>query len=484
MRHTLLSSTALAALLAVTTPTLALADAETEALRAQVKLLEKRLEQLEKKQAAAPAAAPKTSYSAAPQIENRVAILERKQELAVEDAKAKAEKNPNVEIGSKGFALTSADKQYSLRMRAYAQASSRSFLDNSNTTSVNTFTVRSARPIIEAKMTDYFNGRIMLDFGGGNTRLLDAYMDFKPDPQSRLATLRLGKFKVPLGIERWQSEQELLFAERGQTTNLVPFRDVGAMLLGEVIPDQLEYQISVGNGAADIGDPNTDTDNHRELTGRIFAHPLRWSDLGWARGLGLGVAGSVGKHTGTTAAPGLTTGYVTMGLSRYFTYNGTSVANGDQWRVNPQAYYYNGPFSLLGEYISNGQKLRNGTTDRVIKNDAWNAIATYVLTGEDASFDGVKPANSFDWKNGHWGAFEVAGRAGMLNVDDDVFPTFASLATSAKQASETSVGINWYLNNSVKLNLDYAVTKFDGGAAGGADRETEKAVLTQAQFRF
>ena len=36
-------------------------------------------------------------------------------------------------------------------------------------------------------------------------------------------------------------------------------------------------------------------------------------------------------------------------------------------------------FSLLGEYVLNSQKLRNGTTNRSIKNDAWNAIATYVI---------------------------------------------------------------------------------------------------------
>ncbi len=477
MKNHLLKFTALSLLIA--SP--AFADAETEALRAQIKALEARLNQLEKKQAkSAPAGA------ASGTLENRLAIVERKQENAEDEAKPKAKEAPKVEVGSKGLAITSADKQYSLRMRAYAQAQYRQFFDNGNTTSTNQFLVRSARPIIEAKMTDYFTGRLMMDFGGGNTRLLDAYTDFKPAPDSKLFALRLGKFKAPIGLERWQSEQELLFAERGQTTNLVPFRDIGVMALGEIIPDQLEYQLAYTNGTVDVGDNNADSDNHKDVSGRLFAHPLRWSSISWLKGLGLGVGATYGQHTGTSTAgsQGLTSGYVSMGQARYFTYNTSSYADGTQWRVNPHAYYYNGSFSLLGEYVLNAQEVKNSTNKRTLKNDAWSAIATYVLTGEDASFDGVKPENNFSPAKGHWGAFELTARAGRLNVDEDAFGTFASATSSARQATEGAAGINWYMNNSVKLNIDYAHTVFKGGATGETDRDDENVLLTQAQFRF
>ncbi len=455
----------------------AYADAETDALRAQIKVLEKRLDQLEKKQKV---------VAAKPDIEKRLNIVERKQEIAQDDAKAKADKTPAIEVGPKGISITSPDKQYSVRMRAYAQTQYRNFLNNSNTTSTNQFLLRSARPILEAKITDYFNARLMLDFGNNQTRLLDAYVDFKPVPESKLLVLRAGKFKAPIGLERWQSEQELIYAERGQTTNLVPFRDQGVMALGEIIPDQLEYQLSYTNGVVDLGDNSADSDNHKDVSGRIFAHPFRWSNVGFLQGLGLGVGGTYGEHTGnsTAGSQGLTAGYVTIGQSRYFTYSSSAYADGTQWRFNPQAYYYNGPFSLLGEYVLNSQEVRNGANKKTLRNDAWNAIATYVITGEDASFDGVKPANNFDITKGNWGAFEVTGRVGVLNVDKDAFPLFSSLTTSAKKASEGAVGLNWYLNNSVKLNLDFATTKFDRGAAGTADRSTERVVITQAQFRF
>lgn len=466
--------------LAISTP--AFADSETDALHSQIKILEERLNQLEKKQRSG--GTRSTPVSNKSELEKRINIVERKQELVQDDLKAKAEKTPSIEVGSKGLSVTSPDKKYNLRLRAYAQAQYRNYLNNSGTSSTNQFLLRTARPLIEAKITDYFNARLMIDFGNNQTRLLDAYFDFKSVPESKLFTLRAGKFKTPIGLERWQSEQELLFAERGQTTNLVPFRDIGAMALGEIIPDQLEYQIAYTNGVVDIGDNTSDSDNHKDISARIFAHPFRWSDAKFLQGFGVGVGGSYGKHTGSTSTPALTAGYVTIGQSRYFTYSSGSFAGGGQWRVNPQAYYYNGAFSLLGEYVLNSQKLRNGSTNRNIKNDAWNAIATYVITGEDASFDGVKPANNFDIAKGNWGAFEVTGRVGVLHVDEDAFPIFASLTTSAKEAKEGALGLNWYLNNSVKLNVNYAVTKFDRGAAGTADRPTERAVITQAQFRF
>ncbi len=489
-----LSATALALALGAAP---AFADAETEALRAQVKLLEKRLADLERRQAAAekkparqqPAA---DQFAAAPNdaaLADRVAILERKGEVQAEEAKAKAEKTPSVEVGGgKGLTVTSPDKQYSMRLRAYAQADNRTFFDNPSGSNTNTFLLRTARPIIEGKMTDYFSGRLMLDFGQGNTRLLDAYGDFKPFPTSNYANLRFGKFKVPVGLERWQSEQELLFVERGLTTNLVPYRDIGVMAYGDIIPDQLEYQIALTNGVVDIGDNNGDTDDDKDVSGRIFAYPLRWSNITALRGLGLGVGATFGNHEGTTASPNLTAGYVTTGQSRFFTYRSATgqvvYANGAQWRFNPQIMYYNGAFGTFGEYVLNSQEVQRATTRRKLTNDAWMGVASYVLTGEDASFDGVKPRNNFNPAQNQWGAFELVGRYNRLNVDNDAFPFFADIASSAKQANEWAAGVNWYLNPSFKLNLDYSWTTFDGGAAAGADREDEKVLLTRAQFRF
>jgi len=44
--------------------------------------------------------------------------------------------------------------------------------------------------------------------------------------------------------------------------------------------------------------------------------------------------------------------------------------------------------------------------------------------------------------------------------------------------------VNWYLTANAKLALNYSHTAFDGGAAGGSDRNDEKALFTRAQIAF
>ena len=503
MKHALLVTTAVVTTLGIglfTPCQPAFADEETELLKKEIKALEARIDQLEKrekthkKQEASANAysspATGTASASGKSIAQRLNIVERNQELAQEDAQAKAATTPKIEIGNgRGFTITSADNQYSVRMSAYGQVQDRTFFDSSTTGPANTFLMRALRPIIEGKMTDYFDGRMMMDFGKGSTTLLDAYANFHPMPGNDIVNLRAGEMKVPVGIERWQGETDLLFTERGQTTNLVPFRDIGAMLYGQLIPDQLEYHLGIVNGATDLQVNTGDTDNNKDLAGRIMAHPLVWSGVHALEGVAVGVAGTYGVHQGTTASGNsdLTAGYVSPGQRSYFTYtptSGTDFANGVTWRANPQAMYYNGPFSLIGEYVLEEQEITNGTKNAGLRNQAWMGLATYVLTGEDASFTGVKPAHNFNPKAGDWGAFELAARYSQLDIDPKTFPTFANPATSAKKAQEFMGGVNWYFNPAVKINLDAAFTTFDGGNTGNRNRADEKVLMTEGQFKF
>jgi phosphate-selective porin OprO/OprP len=466
-------------LIAFSSPQNSFADSETEALRAQIKALEARLDQLEAKQHSTSIAKPVAKNEPAQNqsdIAKRLNIVERNQELVQDDLKAKAEKTPTIEVGAKGLSITSPDKQYSLRLRAYAQADTRTFQNNTNTSNVDNFLIRSARPILDAKMGDYVNGRIMLDFGNNQTRLTDAYADIKTDSDSKLLAFRIGKQKVPVGLERWQSEQETPFVERGLATNLVPFRDVGVSAFGEILPNKLEYNIGVSNGAVDLGDNNGASGDNKDISARIFAKPIT--------GLGVGMAGTYGNHHGTATSPNLSAGYVTIAQSKFFSYSSNVFADGTKWRLNPQVVYYNGAFGALGEYVMNSQEVSKAAAHNTLKNDGWTAMVSYVVTGEDASFDGVKPDKNFDWKKGNYGAFEILARTGELNVDKSAFGTFSDANASARKAQELTIGANWYFSSSLKFNFDLSHTRFDGGATGGADRESENVLLTRTQFRF
>ncbi|MDE3059816.1 MAG: hypothetical protein KGJ06_02265 [Pseudomonadota bacterium] len=452
-------------------------SAEVAALKTEVKALEARIDQLEKRQQA--------SAPISGNVEKRLAVVERKQEVQQEQQQAQAASVPSVEVGPNGLSVISYDRQYSATLRGYVQADNRTFLNGgAKTGTTDTFLIRSARPIIDARMTDYFDMHFMMDFGKGQTTLLDAYGNFHPLPGNNLLNLRIGETKVPVGLERWQPEQDVLFVERGQTTNLVPYRDIGAMLYGQMIPDQLEYYLGIMNGAADLQANTGDGDQDKDIVGRIFTHPLLWSGVHALEGLGVGVAGTYGNHQGSVTAPGLTSGYVTPGQRVWFAYSAGTFADGPEWRLNPQLTYYNNAFGMFAEYVANDQEVGHGAATAKLRNNAWEGVTSYVLTGEDAAFDGVKPAHNFDPKAGYWGAFELVGRMSELSVDKKAFPAFASLTASSSRAFERTLGATWYFNQAVKFNLDFSLTSFDGGAAARLDHADEKAVMSRMQMKF
>jgi phosphate-selective porin OprO and OprP len=420
------------------------------------------------------------------ELDQKVKILERKLEIADEAAVARAKESPSLTASAKdGFSLQSADKSFRLRLRGYVQADGRFFLDDGEEKSTDTFLLRRVRPILEGTLYGNTDFRIMPDFGEGKTVLQDAYAELKLAPPFNV---RAGKFKSPVGLERLQSGTDMAFIERGYPTSLLPNRDVGVQVGGGFASNALTYAVGVFNGVVDGGSGDSDGNDGKDVAGRLFLQPFVASDLESLSGLGFGIAGTVGDPEGTQSAPGLPT-YKSVGQQTFFSYRtgtnlaGTVIADGNQTRISPQAYYYLGPFGLLTEYALSSIDVRKGSTAGTLDNDAWQVVASYVVTGEKASFKGVTPRRDFKPSAGTWGAVEVLARYGELNVDEGAFGDFADPKKSAESASSAGVGLNWYLNKGLKVSLNYDQTSFEGGDAAG-DRPEEKALFSRVQVAF
>jgi phosphate-selective porin OprO/OprP len=107
-----------------------------------------------------------------------------------------------------------------------------------------------------------------------------------------------------------------------------------------------------------------------------------------------------------------------------------------------------------------------------------------MLTGEENSFFGIKPTHNFDPEHGHWGAWQLAARYSELSIDKSTFSNgFASAKNSVRDAQSWAVGINWYLNENVKIMADYEQTFFVGGA-GLFNRPIEKVLFSRVQVAF
>ena len=170
--------------------------------------------------------------------------------------------------GGDGFSLRSADGNFQLKVRGYVQADARYFLDDDERPATDTFILRRVRPIFEGTLYKIFDFRIMPDFGGGQTVLQDAYIEGKLSPRFRV---RAGKFKAPVGLERLRSGTDILFVERALPTNLVPNRDLGLQIGGDLGGGVASYAVGVFNGVPDGGSAALGDDAEELLDDRRHA---------------------------------------------------------------------------------------------------------------------------------------------------------------------------------------------------------------------
>jgi phosphate-selective porin OprO/OprP len=390
-----------------------------------------------------------------------------------------------VRASPEGFSIASEDKSFLLKLRGYVQADGRYFTSDTDRPGNTTFVLRRARPLLEGTLFSVFDFRLMLDFGGGTATVQDAYVDLRP---SKALKLRAGKFKAPVGLERLQSATQTLFIERALPTNLVPNRDIGLQLHGELLEGALTYAVGAFNGVPDGASADANSDNSFDLVGRVFTFPLKRTDLRPLQGLGLGFATSRGKRLGTAAAPGLSPFRSTSQVA-FFNYltsttaADTVVADGTHLRLSPQGSWFWGPVGLLAEYVSSAQEVKRGDQRTQLRHQSWQATAAFVLFGGNASAEGVKPTRPLSLSEGTWGAVELDARYSFLRVDPDTFPTFADPARSASEARNWGVGANWYLNPNIRIALNLDGTTFKGGATD-ADRPSETLFLSRFQVAW
>lgn len=420
-------------------------------------------------------------------LEQKLLVLERKQELKDEAAAAAAPSTPKITVSDKGVTLASADGANALRVRGLVQLDARTFFGDGAGVTNNAFVLRRARLITEGQFAKNYSFQLVTEFGGGGVSILDANLNVA---LSKSLQLRLGKFKSPVGLEQLQSDSWTFFNERSIVSNFVPNRDVGIQAWGDLAEGRVSYAVGVFNGVADAASStNTDFDNEKDFAARVTFSPFRNEAASPLQGLTFGLGGNIGREK---TAAGRPSSYRSDGQQTFFAYTASVIADGLNWRVSPQLDYRNGSFGLLGEYVVSTVNVRPSATGAKaeLQNNAWQIAAGYVLTGEDSSYAGLVPRSNFDYAAGTWGAFEVAARVARVDIDDAAFPLFASPASNANQVTSFGVGLNWYLSKAVVLKLDYYQTDFGSNAAAPSVstapvlRQDEKAFIARFQLGF
>jgi phosphate-selective porin OprO and OprP len=391
-----------------------------------------------------------------------------------------------------GFVLRSPDDQFRLRITGQIQTDYRYYLDSADTTDIPTFLIRRARLGIEASVFRYFEFRLLPDFGQGNTRLQDAYLNVHYWNEFQFET---GKFKQPFSLEQLIQDRFVPTVERSLIDQLVPARDVGVMVHGQgLFGDRLDYGLSVYDG---LQNGDQDTDPNKETAGRIVARPFRGFGLpDFVEPLQIGVAGTYGEDDGALQP----TVVRTPANVPWFTFAPGVRPDGRRARCSPELAYVYGPVMVLAQYYRDWRVLRAPArggfraADVELNARGFYVLVTCLLTGEERTSvsQAIIPLSPFEPHAGHYGlgAWELLGRVSRLEFDSDD-PAAIRLvdpARSAGRATEFLAGVNWYLNPFVRFQFSWEYARFSNrvrlgpGPAGLLDHQNSFIIRTQIIF--
>jgi phosphate-selective porin OprO/OprP len=393
-----------------------------------------------------------------------------------------------------GFFLESADKSFVLRLTGQLQADYREFLDTKDRTDIDTFLLRRARFGLEATIFKFYEFRFLPDFGQGTTVVQDAFMNIH---YLEALQFEIGRFKQPISYEQLIQDRYVPTLERSLIDQLVPSRDLGAMIHGaEILDNRLDYEVSVSNG--EINGNSVDTNNHKDVDGRVAVRPFNYEDASpWFRGIQVGVSGGFGIEQEAINPTTLRM----PDTVPYFNFNSTVRADGLRTRLCPELAYFNGPFGLFAQYYEEHQDMRPSATGAGYKHltdvpfDGYVLLATLLLTGETRTTysQPIDPLKPFDPHSPlcNPGAWELVARFSSLTVDDVFEAGAAQLANPAKnsnEAMEFTLGFNWYFNKWVRMQFNYEHDMFGQPVALGTapinDLKSQDSLFTRFQVIF
>lgn len=331
----------------------------------------------------------------------------------------------------------------------------------------NNVSVRRARFAIKAQINKNWYGEIDTDFSNGEFELKDAIIEFTGLDNF---SFKAGNFKEDFSMEQTTSSRYLSFMERPMVVQtFAPSRHVGIQaeyakhwwrasfgVFFQTI-DNLETSTYVADNNKDYG-----RDQGMSYTGKINFMPFTGDRT---MGLHFGVAGSY-RTPKTDVDPG------DFGGSRFSCRNSTSInrkkyldtdvikdVKNDFLYGFELAGYKNG-FRFQSEYIGNNTKVKktNAEYSGTHHFGGWYVMAGYLLFGGQQRYNNAEGEFTQPNRGKKWGDLEVVARYDYLDLN--------SRNIRGGSGENYTIGLNYYVNNSVKFVLNYQYSSNDRYANG------------------
>jgi len=435
-------------------------------------------------------------------LAQQVADLKAATAASLKDVRA-AQSATTVSIAAGKPTIASGDGAFSATIHAVMQLDAAQYYQDKglpavlgNARDLNSGTnFRRARIGVDGKFYKNFEYNALLDFGGAGTdgqgTLQELWVQYNYAPFK----VRVGAFAPNVGLEDAASTNGSLFAERPSGSELargLAGADKRIALQGQALGER--WLLSGAITGAKAGDGQT-FDEQLGYLGRVAFVPFKGLD--WL------------VHVGANASKVVTPAQTAVGGA----YN-VAVSDRPELRVDGTQLITTGAIDstgarhygfeaaaqkknvlIQGEYFDIAIDRRNpaaGVTDPKLK--AWYVEGSWVLTGEARrynantfAFDAPAIAHPFDLKKRQWGAWELAARYSVADLNYHEQAVLAADRVRGGEQKITTVGINWFPNPVTKFSLGYYDVSIDRlDPAGGAVPLSQdyQVVNLRSQYAF
>jgi phosphate-selective porin OprO/OprP len=333
----------------------------------------------------------------------------------------------------------------------------------------NGVTNRRTRIGIKSQISKDWYGEIDTDFANGNFELKDALLSYTGLSDWIFSA---GNFKEDFSMEETTSSRYIPFIERPMAVQtFAPSRHLGLdarysrnWFYGSA--GVFFQAIEGAETALFVEDNNKDYGRNQGLsyTAKVVFHPLyKYDD----RALHIGMGGSY-------RTPKTDMDVTEHGGVRYSTRNNTAInrkkyidtdvipnVDHDLLGNIELAGYYKG-LRLQGEYIFDNVYIKDNAPANVNKETknfkGWYAMAGYLLFGGQQRYNSHDAEFTQPGRGRKWGDVELLFRYDYLNLN--------SKNIYGGSGENYTLGLNYYINKSVKVALNYLYTKDDRYANG------------------
>jgi len=352
---------------------------------------------------------------------------------------------------------------------------------------------RRARLGVDGKAFKNFDYGVLLDFGGAGTDgagvLQEIFLQYNYAPFK----VKVGAFAPNLGLEDAASTNGSLFPERpsiAEAARGLAGADRRVSLQAQAVGER--WIVSGAVTGAKAGDGAT-FDEQLGYLGRVAFIPFKGYD--WL--IHTGVNASRVVQPAQTAVAGAYP--ITVEDRPELRTDGTRLVSSGAIDSSGTRHYgfelaaQKQNFLIQGEYFDIALDRRNraaNVTDP--KFSGWYVEGGWVITGEarkynpaNFAFDAPTIANPFDPKAGKWGAWELAARYSVIDLNHHEYATVAADRVRGGLQEIATVGLNWFPNSVTKFSLDYLDVDVDRrDAAGTLVGQSYKAVNLRSQYAF